>query len=96
MQFPVTPATGREFDVIGFGTNAVDFLIEVPEYPAFNSKVELIGYTQAAGGEVATTMAGLQRLGAKTSYIGRFGDDEAGKFGIGSLRNEGVDLTWAE
>lgn len=88
--------TGREFDVIGFGTNAVDYLIQVPEYPEFNSKVELIQYTQAAGGEAATAMAGLRRLGLKTAYIGRFGSDAAGDFGMRSLLDEGVDLAYAE
>ena len=60
MQFPLKVAAEREFDVIGFGTNAVDFLIRVPEYPAFNTKTELIEYVQAAGGEVATTMVGVK------------------------------------
>ncbi len=88
--------TDTERDVIGFGTNAVDLLIEVPTFPTFNSKVRLSNYTRAAGGEVATTMAGLQRLGIRTSYAGRFGDDEAGEFGMRSLAEEGVDLTYAE
>src|SRR5215813_9535561 len=96
MQFPFQLRTDREFDVVGFGTNAVDFLIRVPEYPAFNSKIELIDYVQAAGGEVATTMVGLQRLGAKTSYAGRFGSDAAGDLGLQTLRDEGVDLSFAE
>jgi sulfofructose kinase len=95
MQFPFELQADREFDVIGFGTNAVDFLIQVPEYPAFNSKVELTNYVQAAGGEVATTMAGLQRLGLKTAYIGRFGSDAAGDFGMRTLQEEGIDLTYA-
>lgn len=96
MQFPFTLTQDKEFDVIGFGTNAVDYLIQVPEYPAFNSKIELTEYTQAAGGEVATAMAGLQRLGLKTAYIGRFGTDAAGDFGMRSLRDEGVDLKYTE
>src|SRR5260221_6863497 len=96
MQFPFKLKDDRKFDVAGFGTNAVDFLIQVPEYPVFNSKVELSEYFQAAGGEVATTMTGLQRLGLKTSYAGRFGSDTAGDFGIQTLRAEGVDLTYAE
>lgn len=96
MNFPFTLQRGREFDVIGFGTNAVDFLIRVPEYPAFNSKVELTDYIQAAGGEIATSMVGLQRLGLRTGYIGRFGDDAAGDFGIQTLRDEGVDVSRAE
>lgn len=96
MQFPFQLITQRPIDVAGFGTNAVDFLIEVPRYPAFNSKVELLQYTQAAGGEVATTMVGLQRLGLKTRYIGRFGDDPAGDIGYASLTGEGIDLAFAE
>lgn len=86
----------RKFDVVGFGTNAVDFLISVPKYPEFSSKIELIDYVQAAGGEVATTMVGLQRLGLKTAYIGRFGNDDAGKIGSLSLTNEGVDISASE
>ncbi|MDM7923774.1 MAG: carbohydrate kinase family protein [Pyrinomonadaceae bacterium] len=96
MQFPFQIRKEADIDVVGFGTNAVDFLIRVPEYPEYNSKVELVDYVQAAGGEVATTMAGLQRLGLKTSYIGRFGDDQAGSFGLESLRHEGVRLEYAE
>lgn len=96
MQFPFSLLQNKEFDVTGFGTNAVDYLIQVPEYPAFNSKVELTDYVQAAGGEVATAMAGLRRLGIRASYIGRFGSDEAGDFGFQSLIDEGVGLEYAE
>ena len=92
MRFPFKIYRDRDSDVVGFGTNAVDFLIEVPEYPAFNSKVELHDYTQAAGGEVATTTVGLQRLGLKTTYVGSFGDDPAGVFGLNSLSSEGVNV----
>ncbi|MEO5858778.1 MAG: carbohydrate kinase family protein [Pyrinomonadaceae bacterium] len=96
MNFPFQLPSGRDFDVAGFGTNAVDFLIRVPEYPAFNSKVELIDYLQAPGGEIATAMVGLQRLGVRTLYAGRFGDDAAGAFGVDSLKAEGVDTEFVE
>ncbi|HMT07640.1 MAG TPA: carbohydrate kinase family protein [Pyrinomonadaceae bacterium] len=96
MKFPFEFATERQFDVVGFGTNAVDFLITVPKFPMFGSKIELVDYAQAPGGEVATTMVGLQRLGLKTAYIGRFGDDDAGKLGSRSLGVEGVDIAFAE
>lgn len=95
MHFPFKIPDNKDFDVVGFGTNAVDFLITVPEYPAFTSKVELGHYVRAAGGEVATTMVGLRRLGIKPAYAGRFGDDDAGSFGIKSLADEGVDLRFA-
>lgn len=96
MKFPFKLLENKRYDVVGFGTNAVDFLIQVPEYPQFNSKIELEDYVQAPGGEVATTMVGLQRLGLKTSYVGRFGDDPAGDLGLSSLADAGVDLTFVE
>lgn len=96
MKFPFEVPAGREFDAAGFGTNAVDFLIRVPRYPEFDSKVELEDYSQLAGGEIATAMAGLRRLGLKTLYAGRFGTDAAGDFGLQSLRDEGVDVSFAE
>lgn len=96
MQFPFHLKNDADFDVLGFGTNAVDFLIQVPNYPEFNSKVELTRYDQMAGGEVASTMAGLQRLGLRTAYAGRFGTDSAGDYGLQTLRDEGVDTTYAE
>ncbi len=96
MKFPFKLAENKLFDAIGFGTNAVDYLIVVPEYPEKYGKIQLSEHFQLAGGEVATTMCGLQRLGLKTSYIGRFGDDNEGKFGLQSLINEGVDVTFTE
>ena len=96
MKFPFKTAANKRFDVVGFGTNAVDFLISVPEYPDFNSKISLTDYIQAAGGEIATAMVGLQRLGMKTAYVGRFGADEAGDFGWQTLTDEAVDMAFAE
>jgi sugar/nucleoside kinase (ribokinase family) len=96
MQFPFRLKETAEHDVVGFGTNAVDFLITVPHYPEFNSKVELVDYVQAAGGEIATTMVGLERLGIQCAYIGRFGSDPAGDIGFNSLVEAGVDMRYAE
>lgn len=96
MKFSLKFSEKKEFDVVGFGTNAVDFLIVVPEYPQFNSKIALTDYVQAAGGEIATTMVGLSRLGLKTAYVGRFGTDAQGDFGLQSLIDENVNVDFAE
>jgi len=96
MNFPFQIPEGRELDAAGFGTNAVDYLIRVAEYPAFDTKTELESYIQAAGGEVASTMTGLQRLGLRTAYAGRFGGDYEGVIGRQSLADEGVDITFTE
>lgn len=96
MKFPFELPVDRPFDAVGFGTNAVDYLISVPFYPSFNSKIELSDYLQLAGGEIATAMVGLKRLGLKTAYAGRFGNDSAGNFGLQSLRDEGVDVRFTQ
>ncbi|MDQ2922200.1 MAG: PfkB family carbohydrate kinase [Acidobacteriota bacterium] len=96
MHFPFTLASQRPFDAVGFGLNAVDHLIVVPEYPAFDTKLRLLEHKQAAGGQTATTMVALNRLGLKTAYAGRFGSDAEGQFGFQALEAEGVDIDFAE
>jgi sulfofructose kinase len=96
MEFPFKLSGSKNFDVVGFGTNAVDHLIVVPEYPKKYGKIQFSKHFQFAGGEVATTMVGLQRLGLKTCYVGNFGDDTEGKFGRKSLIDEGVDISFTK
>jgi sugar/nucleoside kinase (ribokinase family) len=96
VHFPFKLAGGREFDAVGFGLNAVDHLVVVPAYPAFDTKVRLREHVQAAGGQTATAMTALQRLGMRTAYAGRFGSDAEGRFGLAAIKDEGVDLQFAE
>ncbi len=81
---------------MGFGLNAVDHLIVVSEYPAFDSKTRFREHQQSPGGQTATAMVALQRLGFQTAYAGRFGSDAEGQFGLSSLKYEGVDIEFAE
>src|SRR5712664_4936389 len=96
MQIPLQPPHERKFDAVGFGLNAVDHLIVVPEYPAFDTKVRFTEYDKSAGGQTASAMVALQRLGLKTAYAGRFGSDESGRFGLRAIEYEGVNLDFAE
>ncbi|HEY3039437.1 MAG TPA: carbohydrate kinase family protein [Pyrinomonadaceae bacterium] len=96
MQFPFNIPIEREFDAAGFGVNAVDHLIVVPEYPHNDSTTQLIEHSQGAGGQTASAIVALQRLGMRTAYAGRFGSDAEGAFGLQSLRDEGVDVAFAE
>ncbi|HEY0170084.1 MAG TPA: PfkB family carbohydrate kinase [Pyrinomonadaceae bacterium] len=96
MRFPFEPPPAREFDTVGFGLNAVDYLVVVPHHPEFDTKLRLVEHERAAGGQTASTMAGLRRLGLRTAYAGRFGSDDAGAFGFEALRAEGVDCGLAE
>lgn len=96
MRFPFILADNKQFEAVGFGLNAVDHLIVVPEYPAFDTKTRLLDHKQTAGGQTATAMVALQRLGLKTAYAGRFGSDAEGQFGFRALQDEGVDIEFAE
>src|ERR1041384_7564426 len=75
MEFGIDIPSGRAFDAVALGLNAADHLIVVPHYPGFNSKVELLSHTLAAGGQCATAMVALARLGMRTRYIGKIGSE---------------------
>jgi len=96
VRFPFKLPEHKSFDAAGFGLNAVDHLVLVPEYPAFDTKTRLLSHRQSAGGQTASAMVGLQRLGMKTAYAGRFGSDHEGVFGLQSMRDEKVDVSFAE
>ena len=79
-------------DVVGIGLNATDTVVLVPRSPAPGGKARIRSVVRQAGGQMATAMITCQRLGVHTRYIGRVGDDDAGRFQLASLRQEGLDL----
>lgn len=93
MEFGIEIPTGRAFDAVALGLNAVDHLIVVPHYPGFNSKVPLISHTIAPGGQCATAMVTLARLGMRARYIGKVGSDDFGRLQIQSLESESVEAS---
>jgi sulfofructose kinase len=84
--------TKSSIDVVGVGLNATDTVMLVREFPALGGKERVVSVSQQAGGQVATALVACQRLGLRTRYIGKVGDDEAGRFQLESLRKEGVDV----
>jgi sulfofructose kinase len=96
VQFPFKLPSGKQFDAAGFGVNAVDHLLVVPEFPNSDTKTRLIEHKQGAGGQTASAIVALQRLGMRTAYAGRFGTDVEGRFGLQSLKDEGVNVEFSE
>lgn len=86
----------RPFDVIGLGLNAVDHIITVPHYPEFNTKLRLLSHSQQPGGQVASALTALARLGCKTRYIGKVGDDQAGELQLSRLKKEGIEHSYVK
>jgi sulfofructose kinase len=83
----------KQFDVVGFGLNSVDHICVVPEYPHLDTKCEIVHYAKLPGGQVATAVLFLARMGMRTRYIGKIGGDELGQYALDSLRSESIDIS---
>ena len=92
-KFNVSFPTGKNYDVVGFGTNSVDHLCVMPEYPDINTKTEIIQYKKLPGGQVATAVMLLSRLGCRAHYIGKVGDDDMGRLFLESYKSESLDIS---
>jgi sulfofructose kinase len=82
----------KSFDVVGFGLNSVDQLCVVPQYPHCDSKSEIVRYEMLPGGQVATAMVFLSRMGLRTKYVGKVGGDDLGRFCLQKLQLETIDI----
>ena len=82
----------QKFDAVGIGLNSVDQFCVVREHPKANTKSGILEMAREGGGQAATAMAALARLGLRAAYIGAVGDDEAGAFSLESLKTEGVNV----
>jgi sugar/nucleoside kinase (ribokinase family) len=82
----------RPFDVTSVGENSIDLVAVVDAHPAPDTKVEMREFARLPGGESATAAVALARVGCRVRYIGRFGDDDFGRQGQASLREEGVEV----
>jgi sulfofructose kinase len=81
-------------DVVGVGINATDTIIRLPHFPALDSKVELLSVEVKPGGQVASAVVACRRWGLSARYVGKIGDDSAGRLQIEEMQREGVDANW--
>jgi sulfofructose kinase len=81
-------------DVVGVGINATDTIIRLPHFPVHDSKVEIFSAETKPGGQVASAMVACRRWGLAARYVGKTGNDAAGKFQREEMAREGVDARW--
>jgi len=81
-------------DIVGVGLNATDTVIRLPHFPAFNSKVEFRVSDVLPGGQVASAVTACAQWGLKTRYVGKIGDDAAGRLQQDALRQAGIEAYW--
>ena len=90
IDFPIPQ--DKPFDVVGVGINVIDYLFRIPHFPEPNTKMDALGATIQGGGLTATAMVACARLGLRTRYIGKFGDNEIGRMARQELLADGLDL----
>ena len=86
----------QKLDVVGVGLNATDTIIRLPRFPALDDKVEFLSSEVHLGGQVASAMVACQRWGLRTRYIGKVGDDAAGRLQRDAFVREGVEARLLE
>jgi sulfofructose kinase len=84
------------FDILGIGENATDTVLQLSQFPALGSKVEMLGTQILLGGQVATALIACQRWGLRTHYVGVVGDDHAADLHRRELRRAGVHSDLAQ
>jgi len=86
----------NQCDVLAIGLNATDTLIRVPRFPAFDSKTKILSSALLPGGQAATAAVACQRWGLRSRYVGKIGDDSAGRLQREEFAREGVEARLIE
>ncbi|XP_072973172.1 fructokinase-2-like [Typha angustifolia] len=73
--------------VVSFGEMLIDFVPDV----AGVSLAESTGFLKAPGGAPANVAVAIAKLGGKSAFVGKFGDDEFGHMLVDILKKNGVD-----
>jgi len=83
-------------DFLGLGLNSADTLIRLPHFPALDSKVPILSCETLPGGQAASATVACRRWGLRTRYIGKIGDDWAGRLQRQEFEREGIETHWIE
>jgi sugar/nucleoside kinase (ribokinase family) len=84
----------REFDVLAAGDLNIDLIMTgLSSLPIAGRELLADSYMLAMGGSTAICAAGLARLGLKTAFVGKVGDDFYGRICADFLSSYGVDLS---
>ncbi|MET7326766.1 carbohydrate kinase family protein [Nonomuraea sp. NPDC005650] len=85
----------RDFDLLVVGDANPDVVLSgAPRGLAYGQREQLVaGGDLVLGGSGAITACGAARLGVRTAFAGRVGDDAAGRFVLDVLAGRGVDVS---
>lgn len=81
------------YDVVVVGSVNADLIVRVPRRPGAGETVLGSDLVTLPGGKGANQAVAAARLGARTAFVGRVGDDGHGGFLRSALLRDGVDLS---
>lgn len=87
------PKDARPFDVVVVGELNVDLILDGHVTPAFGQVEQLVeNASLVLGSSSAIFACGAARLGLRTAFIGKVGNDPFGRFEVGELVKRGVNV----
>ena len=93
---PPPGVTGpRRWDVVVVGSANLDIVLRVPSLPRPGQTVLAVGRDAGPGGKGANQAVAAARAGARTSFVGALGRDDAAVTLTAALTGAGVDLSAA-
>lgn len=84
-----------DLDVLGMACCCWDLLGMVEHYADLDAKVPMREMVEQGGGQAATAMAGVARVGGRAAIVGRVGDDKNGRNILAAFDEAGVDRSAA-
>lgn len=81
------------YDVIGLGLCTHDYIGIIPRMPSFEDSVRMGKSSEQGGGPAATAIVTASKLGAKTGFLAKVGDDQSGQFIIDNFQKYNVDTS---
>src|SRR5262245_54307387 len=84
----------RPFDLLVVGDANPDVVLSgVPRDLVYGQREQLVdGASMVLGGSGAITACGAARLGLRTAFVGRVGDDALGRFALDAMAERGVNI----
>lgn len=84
----------QKLQVLGFGALSIDDIIYV-DRPLSAGKGKVTSRTQDHGGNVATALVAVAKLGGRAGFIGWLSDQPPADIGARELERHGVDISFA-
>jgi sugar/nucleoside kinase (ribokinase family) len=87
----------RRFDVLAIGELNTDIVFTgLKSAPALNREIIAGGFNKTMGSSTALCAANISKLGLKTGFCGKVGDDEDGRYILNELRTRNINTDFCK